>query len=58
VLEDFARAETFGDVAHFQQDSNGRRGNRLGGRRGGHWAALTSFQISMYLARRGTSCQK
>src|SRR5882757_808483 len=58
VLQDFVRAETFGDAADFEQDvSLGRScsGVLRGGTRCRHGAAFTSFQISMYLARRGTS---
>src|SRR6266481_61297 len=60
VLQDFARAETFGDVADFEQDIPRSRACRCllrDGTRLRHGAAFTSFQISMYLARRGTSCQ-
>lgn len=51
TVENGTLAETLGDVADLEK----RRGI-VSGR--GHWAAFTSFQISMYLARRGTSCQK
>src|SRR6516225_5240987 len=64
MSQNFAPAEALGDVAHFEQHAirrarRGRRGGRGGAEsRFGHWEALTSFQTSMYLARRGTSCQK
>src|SRR5579859_6214709 len=56
VLEDFARAETFGDIADFEQGVSHCRactGVLRCGSLGRHGAAFTSFQISMYLARRG-----
>ena len=61
VLQDFVRAETFGDAADFEQDvpiGRSCSGVLRCGTRWRHGAAFTSFQISMYLARRGTSCQK
>ena len=58
IFENFAATELFGDVAQFEERIDGRGRQRRAGRNGGHWAALTSFQISMYWARRGTSCQK
>ena len=39
-----AIAESFGDIANGKQSA--------------HCAAFTSFQISVYFARRGTCCQK
>src|ERR1700739_378123 len=61
TLQDFARAEAFGDAADFEQDISGSRDCGSLSRAGNglrHGAAFTSFQISMYFARRGTSCQK
>src|ERR1700693_1219622 len=60
IFEDAVGAEIFSDVTSFQQRGRGLR-ERVGRHVGGesdHWAAVTSFQTSMYLARRGTSCQK
>src|SRR6266567_9431075 len=59
VFQHIARTEAFGHPADVEECS--RRGRALtlrvhGGRT--HWAALTSFQISLYFARRATSCQK
>src|SRR2546425_1888950 len=59
VLQYITRAEALGHPAHFKQHSTrGRRGLRRTSSRRIHCAAFTSFQISLYFARRGTSCQK
>src|ERR1700730_8555171 len=59
VLQNFARTETFGDPANFEEHAARYWITRSRVCRGGaHCAALTSFQISLYFARRGTSCQK
>src|SRR6266478_6244903 len=57
ILEDLGRAETFCDAADFQERTAGCCALRRDGA-GAHCALLTSFQISLYFARRGTSCQK
>ena len=61
AFQDFVGSETFCYGVDFEE----RGAACVGGfellRRGGevaHCAFLTSFQISVYLARRGTSCQK
>src|SRR5260221_11242883 len=61
VLQNFARTEMLSDVADFEQDisrSRACQGLLRSGTRLRHGAAFTSFQISMYFARRATSCQK
>src|SRR5258708_31406048 len=61
VLQNFARTEMLSDVADFEQDisrSRACQGLLRAGTRLRHGAAFTSFQISMYLARCATSCQK
>src|SRR6266404_3683075 len=57
ILEDLGGAETFRHAADFQKRGSRSRMLRRDGA-GTHWALLTSFQISLYFARRGTSCQK
>src|SRR5580704_9453278 len=58
VFQNVAGAEALGYCAHFEQRSAGIRGSGLRNGGGAHCAAFTSFQISLYLGRRGTSCQK
>ncbi len=57
IFEDLGGAETFRHAADFQKRTAGRCVLRRDGA-GAHCALLTSFQISLYFARRGTSCQK
>src|SRR5437016_9996663 len=59
VPQHVTRAETFGHTADFQKDCRGGRSwvQRVCGNRT-HEAFFTSFHISVYLARRGTSRQK
>src|SRR5579859_6649533 len=57
IFEDLRDAEVFRHPADFQKRTAGSRVLRRNGA-GAHWALLTSFQISLYFARRGTSCQK
>ena len=58
VFQDLARAKILGDLADFQQGRRGVHGIRWRDDGSAHCAAFTSFQISLYLARRGTFCQK